>query len=157
MTMTLGQRIESCEAFCSEEFFSCATCTWHWQHLLTCSSAPHWFSSWCSFLPPQAVLEILSVLSVLLPLQAAFLVTVEAARAPAVAGRAAEPGWPWQVSEMVFAPFGAIFNDKDDRLCLPITGGSKWILSGKVLSGRGSVLRWALNALSFNLVSPSAH
>lgn len=46
------------------------------------------------------------------------------------AGRAAEPCWPWHISVMVFAPFGAIFNDKDDRLCLPITGGSKWILSG---------------------------
>lgn len=138
MTVTLGQRIQSCEAFfLCRVVLTYATCTLHWQHLLTLSSAPHLLSSWCSFPPPRAVLESLTN----------FMCSLSAAALPASisgslwrllkclqwAGRVTEPGWPWQISDVVFAPFGAIFNDKGDRLCLPITGVG-WEANGSFLA-----------------------
>lgn len=140
MTVTLGQRIQSCEAFfLCRVVLTYATCTLHWQHLLTLSSAPHFLSSWCSLPPPRAVLESLRN----------FMCSLTAAALPASvsgslwrllkclqwAGRVAEPGWPWQISDVVFAPFGAIFNDKGDRLCLPITGVG-WEANGSFLAKR---------------------
>lgn len=126
--------------------------TLHRQHFLTCSSSPHWFSSRRGIPPPRGVLETLRNYMYVppqcySPTSQYCWVTLEADKATSVGwkGRWALPA----LADLRHAvPFWVIiFNDEVER-ALPahcwVWLWSKWILSSKVLSWRGSLFRWAV-------------